>query len=134
MTDGRKIVKAYARDHEALRQDPVGSLIKFSEGGEQKLLDFIRTGEEQTWEPGEIHAFKSTVPLLSAMKFVPGSLAMNVRSMPDDRIIPLKLVLSAGGTQATLDYMEFRRVRAGAEEVEITTAGTSPLQMTFVLP
>ncbi|KAH0538342.1 hypothetical protein GP486_008782, partial [Trichoglossum hirsutum] len=60
MTDGRKIIKAYARDHEALRQDPVGSLFQFNETGGQKFLDFIRTGKEQVWTPEEIRAFKST--------------------------------------------------------------------------
>jgi hypothetical protein len=134
MTDGRKIVKAYARDHEALRRDPVGSLFQFNQTGEQKFLDFIRTGKEQIWAPEEIRAFKSTVPLLSEMKLVPGSLAMSVRSMPDDRIMPLKLMFSKGGTQATLDYAEFRKVRSGADEVEITTVGTQSFGITLTLP
>ena len=52
---------------------------------------------------------------------------MSVRSMPDDRIIPLKLMFSKGDSQATLDYVEFRKTRSGAEEVEITTASPQPL-------
>jgi len=134
MTDGRKIIKAYARDHEALRQDPVGALFQFNETGGQKFLDFVRTGKEQIWDPEEIRAFKSTVPLLSEMKFVPGSLAMSVRSMPDDRIIPIKLTFSKGDSQATLYYVEFRKARSGAEEVEITTIDTQPLGIALVLP
>ena len=133
MTDGRKIIKAYARDHEALRQDPVGSLFQFNETGEQKFLDFIRTGKEQIWAPEEIRAFRSTVPLLSQMRLVPGSLAMSVRSMPDDRIIPLKLMFSKGDSQATLDYGSFanaircRRSRDHHGEPQ-------PLGITLVLP
>jgi hypothetical protein len=133
-TDGRKTIKAYARDHEALRQDPVGSLLHFNETGGQKFLDFIRTGKEQTWDPEEIRAFKSTVPLLSEMKFLPGSIAMSVRSMPDDRTIPLKLMFSKGDRHAALDYVEFRKVRSGVEEVEITTVDTQPLGITLTLP
>lgn len=134
MTDGSKIIKAYARDHEALQQDPVGFNLQLTDSGSQKYLDFIRTGKEQTWEPQEVSAFNSTFPLLSDIKFTPGSLAVSVRSMPDDRVIPLKLLFSREGTLVVLDYVEFRKVRSGAEEVEIATVGTQPLGITLVLP
>lgn len=81
MTDGSKIIKAYARDHEALQQDPVGFNLQLTDSGSQKYLDFIRTGKEQTWEPQEVSAFNSTFPLLSDIKFTPGSLAVSVRSI-----------------------------------------------------
>lgn len=111
-----------------------GSNLQFSDSGSQKYLDFIRMGKEQTWDPQEVSAFNSTFPLLSDIKFIPGSLAVSVRSMPDDRVIPLKLLFSRGGTQVVLDYVEFRKVRSGAEEVEIATVGTPPLGITLVLP
>jgi hypothetical protein len=134
MTDGRKTLKVYARDHEALRQNPVGSAFQFNESGGQKFLDYIRTGKEQHWDAEEIRAFRSTVPLLSDMKFVPGSVSMSVQSIPDDRTIPLKLTFSNGNESATLDYVEFRKTRSGLEEVEITTVGDEPLEITLVLP
>ena len=68
------------------------------------------------------------------MKFVPGSLSVSVQCMTDKRPVPLKMVLSNGDTQTTLDYMEFRKTRSGLEEVEITTVGTHPLGITLVLP
>jgi hypothetical protein len=134
MTDGRKIIKAFARDREALKLDPVSSHVEFSEGAEEKLLDFIRTGQEQLWGPDEIRAFRSTVPLFSDMKFVPGTFSMSVRSMPDDRVIPLKLTFTTADSRTSLEYVEFRRVRLGAEEVEIRTVGQAPLGLTLVLP
>lgn len=134
MTDGRKIVKAFARDHEALMLDPVSSHVQFNKGAEEKLLDFIRTGREQTWGPDEIRAFKSTVPLLSDMKFAPGTFSITVRSIPDNTIIPLRLTFAAPDSSASLEYVEFRKVRSGQEEVEISTVGEPPLAMTLVFP
>jgi hypothetical protein len=88
MTDGRKTIKAYARDLEALKLDPVSSRIEFTKGAEEKVLDFIRTGRDQHWGPDEIRAFSSTVPLLSDVKFAPGTLSFSLRSLPDERIFP----------------------------------------------
>ena len=134
MTDGRKTFKAYVRDHEALGQDPVGFTFEFSPAGGEKYVDLIRTGKPQTWAPEEVSAFRSTVPLLSSMKFVPGKMEVSVQSLPDDRVIPLKLSFSKSEKQATLDYVEFRKLRAGTHEVEIATAESNPLGMAFVLP
>jgi hypothetical protein len=134
MTDGRKVVKAYARDLEALRQDPVGINLQFTKSGSLKFQDLIQTGKKQIWDKGEIRAFKSTMPLLSDMNFVPGSLGLSAQSIPDDRIIPLKLVFSRGNSSGTLEYVEFRRVRWGVEEVEIATVDGQPLGMKLVLP
>jgi len=134
MTDGRKIVKAFARDLEALKWDPVLSQVEFSKAGGEKLLDFVRTGREQHWGPDEIRAFRSTMPLLSDVKFEPGTMSMNIRSMPDDRVIPLKLIFSGPDSRIALDYVEFRKIRGGAQEVEISTIGPAALGMTLVLP
>jgi hypothetical protein len=134
MTDGRKVVKAYARDYEALKLDPVSSLVEFSSRAEEKLLDFFRTGREQHWGPDEIRAFSSSVPLLSDMKFVPGAFSMSVRATPDNKIIPMKLTFTAGDAKASLDYVEFRKLRGGSEEVEIASVGNPPLGMALVLP
>lgn len=134
MTDGRKVVKAYARDYEALKLDPVSSLVQFSNGAEEKLLDFFRTGREQHWGPDEIRAFRSSVPLLSDMRFVPGAFSMTVCAMPDNQIVPLKLTFTGEGAKASLDYVEFRKLRGGSEEVEIASVGNLPLGMSLVLP
>lgn len=134
MTDGSKVVKAFARDHEALKLDPVSSRVQFSKGAEEKLLDFIRTGRKQMWGPDEIRAFESNVPLLSDMKFAPGTFSMSVRSIPDNTIIPLRLTFTNPDSSARLEYAEFRKVRSGQEEIEIRTVGDPPLAMTFVFP
>jgi hypothetical protein len=134
MTDGRKIVKAFARDLEALKLDPVSSHVEFSKGAQEKLLDFIRTGREQHWGPDEIRAFRSTVPLLSDVKFKPGTLSMSICSIPDDQVIPLKLIFRAADVSVSLDYVEFRKVRVGQEEVEIRTLGEPAFGMSLVLP
>ena len=134
MTDGRKIVKAYARDIEALSRDPVYSQIGFAKGAEQKLLDFIRTGKNQNWGPDEILAFSSTVPLLSQIRFVPGTVSISIRALPDDRIIPLALTFSNARASVKLDYVEFKKVRSGTEEIEITTEDTPPLSLSLTLP
>lgn len=135
MTDGRKIVKAYARDMQALARDPVSTRIQLTEGGEEKLLDFIRTGKKQHLEPDEIRAISSTVPLLSDINFAQGTLSIGIQALPDDMIIPLSLIFKNSNTTVKLDYLEFKKIRSGVEEVEISTADpNAPLSLTLVLP
>ena len=135
MTDGRKIVKAYARDLQALARDPVSTRIQLTEAGEEKLLDFISTGKKQHLEPDEIRAFSSTVPLLSDINFAQGTLSIGIQALPDDMIIPLSLIFKNSDATVKLDYLEFKKIRLGVEEVEISTADpNAPLSLTLVLP
>jgi hypothetical protein len=135
MTDGRKIVKAYARDMQALARDPVSTRIQLTEAGEEKLLDFISTGKKQHLEPDEIRAFSSTVPLLSDINFAQGTLSIGIQALPDDMIIPLSLIFKNSDATVKLDYLEFKKIRLGVEEVEISTADpNAPLSLTLVLP
>jgi len=135
MTDGRKTVKAYARDPQALARDPVSTRMQLTEIGGEKLLEFIRTGKKQQLGPDEIRAISSTVPLLTDIKFAPGTLSMRIQGIPDDKIIPLSLIFKNGAETARLDYVEFKKVRSGIEEVEISTTDPSgPLTLTMVLP
>ena len=135
MTDGRKIVKAYARDMQALARDPVSTRIQLTEAGEEKLLDFISTGKKQHLEPDEIRAFSSTVPLLSDINFAQGTLSIGIQALPDDMIIPLSLIFKNSDATVKLDYLEFKKIRLGVEEVEISTADpNAPLSLRLVLP
>lgn len=134
ITDGRKTVKAFVRDPEALKLDPVSSHIEFNGGAEGKLFDFIRTGREQQWGPSEIRSFKSNVPFLSNLKSGTGGLSLRVRPVLDQTIIPLKMTLTSTESITTLEYLEFMKVRGGNQEVEIKTINDAPLGLTLVLP
>ncbi len=134
MTDGHKVIKAFARDLEALRLDPVGLEFHVSNGGARKFLDLLRTGREQHWAAQEIRGFKTTIPLLEGVNFECGSMTLMARSIPDRAVIPLRLRFKGSSGSVTFDYLPFKRMRAGTDEIEISTSKHDALRMSLVLP
>jgi hypothetical protein len=134
LTDGRKIIKAFARDVEALRLDPVGFEFQAMGDGAHKVLDFIRTGRDQHWKPEEIRGFASTMPFLSGINFEAGKTGLTLRAIPDDKVIPLRLTVKNAAAVVTLDYVEFKKTRAGTHEVELETTAAEPMRLRLVLP
>jgi hypothetical protein len=134
LTDGGKVIKMFARDVDALRLDPVGAQLHMSEEGAKKVLDLIRTGKDQHWTPEEIRGFTTTLPILSGIKFQAGALTIETRSLPDNKVVPLRPTLTSGASTMTIRYVEFRKMRAGTHEVELATVGEEPLGLRFVLP
>ena len=63
MTDGRKVIKAFARDHEALQLDPVASHFQFNETGARRTPGFHSNRQEADLGRRGNCAFASTVPL-----------------------------------------------------------------------
>jgi len=59
---------------------------------------------------------------------------MSMSSLPDKRAIPLKLTFRTAEASVTLELVEFRKIRGGGEEVEISTIGKPALGLTLVLP
>ena len=134
LSDGRKIVKAFVRDREALRLDPVSFQIQFAGTGIKKLEQLIKTGEEQSWQANEVVSLRTTMPLLADISFSSDSGLLIVRSQPDREPLPLRLTFVTPHESATLDYVEFKKTRQGAEEVQIETAKDAPLFLRLVLP
>jgi hypothetical protein len=133
-SDGTKTVKAYVRDHDALRRDPVGMQVRVAGSGVHKILDFIKTGKGQILEQMEFIDFVSTMPLLSMAKFELENAQLLLQSFPDQKLIPLRLTFATPGESVILNYVEFKKTRHGTEEVEIETTPDFPLYMRLILP
>lgn len=133
MTDGQTTIKAFARDEEALRLDPLGFTLTTNEAGARKIIDFVRTGRDQLWHGNEILDFSSNLPLLRGVSVSSGA-RLEFRSLSDNRMIPLRLTFRNANRRVILEYVPFRKARGGTAEVEIETTGDSPLRMRLILP
>jgi hypothetical protein len=133
ITDGRRTVKAYARDTEALLRDPVRFSVTFTETGVEKMLAAVQTGRPQHFEPDEILGFTGNVPLFSFLDFSPGQFALDWSLAPQGRPIPLRLSFQGTEEKVVYELMEFQVTRAGTGEVEISTENKDlPFQISFV--
>lgn len=135
ITDGRKTIKAYARDGTALSLDPVGFSITLAGGGVDKMLSLLRTGRAQHFDREEIRDFKATIPLLSGLGLVPGEFGLNFGSALASEPVPLRLAFVRGNEKVVYELLEFQKVREGTEEMEISTMDNDlPFQLRFVFP
>jgi hypothetical protein len=134
VTDGRKTVKAFVRDPEALLLDPIGFSLTLTKSGVEKMLAAIRTGRSQQFEPEEILEFKGNFPLLSYFKPVPGEFGIALGSVPT-KPVPLRLSFLGKDEQVVYELLEFEITRAGTDEVEISTNNKDmPFRIQFVFP
>jgi hypothetical protein len=135
ITDGRKTIKAYARDGKALSLDPVGFSITLAGSGVDKMDSLIRTGHSQQFDAEEIHDFKATVPLLSHLGLVPGEFGIGFRSASASQPIPLRLSFIGEKERVVYEMLDFYIMRAGTDEVEISTRNDDlPFRIRFVFP
>jgi len=135
ITDGRKTVKAYARDGRALSLDPVGFSITLAGTAIEKMDSLIRTGQPQHFDREEIHNFKATVPLLSTLGLVPGEFDLSIGSVSTSEPIPLRLSFVGDKERVVYELLDFQIVRAGTEEFEISTRNENlPFEIRLALP
>ncbi len=135
ITDGRKTIKAYARDSQALLLDPVGFSITLAGTGIEKMDSLVRTGQSQQFDGEEIRDFKATMPLLSDLGLVPGQFALTIRSASVSQPLPLRLSFIGEKDRVVYEMLDFQIMRAGTEEMEISTRNDDlPFEMSFAFP
>jgi hypothetical protein len=135
ITDGRKTIKAYARDGNALSLDPVGFSITLGGAGVDKMDSLIRRGHSQQFDAKEIRDFKATVPLLSHLGLVPGEFGIGFRSASASQPLPLRLSFVREKERVVYEMLDFYILRAGTDEVEISTRNDDlPFEIRFIFP
>jgi len=135
ITDGRKTIKAYVHDGQALSLDPVGFSITLAGTGIEKMDLLVRTGESQQLDAEEIRDFSTTIPLLSHLGLAPGGFDLSFGSASASRPIPLRLSFVGGDERVIYELLEFYTMRAGTDEVEISTRNDDlPFEIRFVFP
>jgi len=135
ITDGRKMIKAYARDGQALALDPVGFSMTLAGTGIEKMDSLVRTGRSQQFDGEEICDFKATMPLLSDLGLVPGEFALRFHSVSASQPISLRVSFVSKNERVIYEMLDFHIVRIGTDEVEISTRNDDlPFEIRFVLP
>jgi len=135
VTNGRKTIKAYVRDRQALSLDPVGFSITLAETGVEKMESLIRTGQSQQFNPEEIQGFNTNVPLLSQLGLIPGEFDFSLIPLLQSSPIPLRLSFVREEERVMYDLLEFHVTRAGTDELEISTLDAAlPFEIHFVFP
>ncbi|MGP8174606.1 MAG: toll/interleukin-1 receptor domain-containing protein [Terracidiphilus sp.] len=106
--------------------------LAFEGEGAKKFLELYRTGKPQSWKSGEFKYLSGNVPLMPPS--LKGESLMTVG--PGSAIGSLKHVRLEIGTSDPVVFpiMEMRRIRAGAEEAEVTIGHkSSALTISLVL-
>lgn len=133
-TDGRRTIKAFARDPEALLRDPIRFSATFTGTGIEKILSAIRTGKPQHFDSSEIKEFESSLPLLPVGGFRAGEFDLKLFPGSVNGSVPLR-VSFLGKQPVIYELMEFETTRAGTDEVEISTKKAGlPFELRFEFP
>jgi hypothetical protein len=135
VTDGRRTIKAFARDPEALSLDPPKFSATFTGSGVEKILSAIRTGRVQHFDSDEIREFKGNLPLQSLAKLKPGEFEIQLLPASVRNSVPLRLSFIGESEQVVYEFLEFETTRAGTHEVEMCTKNNDlPFRIQFVFP
>jgi hypothetical protein len=135
VTDGRKTIKAFARDPRALLLDPPKFSATFTGAGAEKILSAIRTGRPQHFNSDEIREFKGNLPLQSLAKLTTGEFEMQLLPVSVRNSVPLRLSFIGESEQVVCEFLEFETTRVGTHEVEICTKDKGlPFQIQFAFP
>lgn len=128
--DGRKTMKAFARDHEALRLDPIRFEFEVDQNDHPKLHELIRKGTAQSIS---VNTFSTNLPLLQGVK-IGKSGKLTFEPIADDSPVPLRLTFRLGDSEALIKYAEFIKRRSGTDELEIVTKLGRPFPISIVMP
>jgi hypothetical protein len=135
LTDGRRTIKAFVRDPEALLLDPVKFSATFTGTGVEKILSAIRTGKPQHFDRSEIKGFEGNFPLLPIGGLKAGEFDLKLFPASVNRSVPLRVSFFGKSESVIYELMEFETTRAGTDEIEIlTNMADIPFQLRFVFP
>ncbi len=135
MTDQDKTVDVFARDVDALKLSP--PKFKFSVKGSaaEKMMELIRTGRKQEFGPGEITNFHTDFAFLAGIgnDSPVEPLMMQVGPSAASQSMPLRVTFGVGSEAVVYEWMEFKVVRAGTEELELMGGGGGPFRLRLIL-
>lgn len=135
--DGNKQIDVFARDIEAVRLSPPQGKFHLSVSGAKKWNEFVRTGRPQHIEAKEFLGYSSDFDFL-------------LRTGPSDQIdtkslyiaptpgtlppsLPMRLTFGSGPEAIVYDFVEFRVMSHGTEEVELLGSGPLPFEFRLTI-
>lgn len=134
VSDDRKTIDVFARDFEALNIDPPTFTVKFTGKSISKLRDAIRTGSEASFDSDEVMGVTSSLKFLLPQEFKPSKLILGPSLDIKKRRFSFRVSFSLGSESEVYDFVEFKYLRAGTEEVELVGRDPSScLEMSFTI-
>jgi hypothetical protein len=119
-SNGQSTIRAFARDHEALRLSPPKVSVTMKTTAANKLQEFIRTGRGQQIEAGEILSLSTDLPFISESSVNAERLQLKLSNSLRDHIqVPLRLAFGSGVGSIVYEGLLFTVNRTGTEETEI---------------
>lgn len=132
--DESKRVDIFARDLQAIRLDPPKVQFGVTPSGLKKINEFLKTGKPQELEGNEWSHAKSTFDFLLSKSEMDG---WKMTLLPDPniskRFLPMRLTFANGDKAVRYEFVQFRVLRAGTEEVEIVSETPLPFVLSLVL-
>lgn len=121
MQDGAKTLNVFARDVEALQQNPPMINLTFSGTGVEKFRTLVKTGIVQTFHDTEFEHLGSNVPLFDSPAVKGQTLIVSPTQSFLDRRIRTRFTFSKGDQAVEYSFIELAPVRSGTEEIELKT-------------
>jgi hypothetical protein len=134
MYEGGKTLNVFARDVEALQQNPPTINLTISGIGIEKFKTLVKTGIEQTFEDTEFEYLGSNIPLFDLPNIKGMKLIVGPTQTFLDRRIKARLTFEAGEQKVEYSFIELAPVRRGTDETELKTVSKLlPFELSLTL-
>ncbi|HWR36269.1 MAG TPA: restriction endonuclease [Clostridia bacterium] len=126
---GNAVINAYARDRQALREDPIKLDVSFIGTGVTKIGEYIRTGRGTTFDAKEFTRLRTTLNFPDLQNAE--TLALGPRH--GTKLIPTRLTIGNEHLNVVYDFINFEITSLGTEELTLTSTGKQPFTVTITI-
>jgi hypothetical protein len=126
---GNAVINAYARDKEALREDPIRINVSFAGTGIAKIDEYIRTGRGTTLNTNEFTGLRTT------LKFpeLQNAETLSLGTRHGTKLIPTRLTIGNEQSNVVYEFINFGITSLGTEELTLTSTGKQPFTITIIV-
>lgn len=133
--DDKKRIDVFARDLDAIRLNPPRVTFTLKDSGAKKISEYVRTGRQQELGPDEVAALKSTFDFLIPGQNIGGwKIVLSPSAALYQKRAKFRLTFTRDIETVRYEYVEFRIIRMGSEEVEMESVSNIPLMISLRLP
>jgi hypothetical protein len=131
ISDDRKVVNVFARDHEALRLDPPRLRLKLTPEGAAKLGELQRTGGLQELDHHEILGFESDMPILNTLVKSENAPVRLVARSNVSMLDPIhaRVTFGSGVGSVVYEFVEFHISDVGTEVLKLSSDDSLPFKL-----
>lgn len=126
---GNTVINAYARDKQALRDDPIKINASFHGTGVDKINEYIKTGRGTSFNADEISSLRTTLRFPELQNVATLLLGPRHSTKP----IPTRVTIGDEHQNVVYDLINFRITSVGTDELTLTSTGKQPFTMTIIV-